>query len=239
MVFGIVEMLQEEKVRLWPRTVSQARSMAASHLARYQFARSAVQGGRVCDIACGAGYGSCFLSKYAGSVVGMDISDSAIEWAREHFQNDKVSFYCADGSKNWPVNETFDVITSFETLEHVPHPEEFLEQLVSHLKPTGVLFLSVPNGPRDKKKTDNPYHLHHFTENDLKELIRKHFTEPRFYSQAYKKNFKHYGAKWFRKLHLVKKQMYFPENYYLSKGLDTELKTWFVIAKKKGIEQSC
>ena len=228
-----MEIQQEEKVRLWPKTVNEARRLAASHIARYGFAESAVRNKRVCDIACGAGYGSCFLSKFAEIVTGIDISTQAIEWARTYFQSENVSFHCADGSKAWPVDETFDVITCFETLEHIPEPHAFIEQLVVHLAPGGKLFLSVPNGPRDEKRANNPYHLHHFTEIMLKELINKYFVEPQFYSQAYKKNWKHYTAKCLRKCRLTKKQRYFPGNYFLSEGLNPQLKTWFVTAKKR------
>lgn len=228
-----MEIQQEEKVRLWPKTVAEARDMAASHVARYEFTKSAVQDKNVCDIACGAGYGSCFLSKHARTVTGIDISDSAVDWAKSHFQNEKVTFYCADGSKAWPVEQRFDVITSFETLEHVPDPEVFLRQIDTHLAIEGTLFMSVPNGPRDKKKTDNPYHLHHFDEDEFKKMIRKYFDNAQYYSQSYRKNWKHYGAKLLRKLGLVKKQKYYSENYYLAKELDPECKTWFVIARKK------
>ena len=102
-----MEMQQEEKVRLWPKAIDQARSMAASHIARYEFARPAVQGKRLCDIACGAGYGSCFLSQYAKSVVGIDISASAIEWAKEYFQNNKKNrrsqCLCVFKGTDWQV----------------------------------------------------------------------------------------------------------------------------------------
>ena len=226
-------MYLEEMVRLWPETVAEARIVATSHLARYEAARSSVQGKSICDIACGAGYGSRFLAQWAKSVVGMDISDSAIDWANKHFQSDNLFFHCADGSKTWPVQQQFDVITSFETLEHVSEPESFLRQLDKHLSLHGKLFMSVPNGPRDKKKTDNPYHLHHFDVKDFENLVGDFFDDPQYYSQVYRKNWKHYAAKMQRKLGLVKNQKYFLENYHMAKGLDLECKTWFVVARKR------
>ena len=220
-------------VRLWPKDLNGARLFAAAHFARYMFAKPFVAGKNICDIACGVGYGAYLLAQSAAGSVGIDISDEAIDWARTNFCGDNVSFYCADGSKDWPVDETFDVITCFETLEHVPDPDAFIKQLVTHLAPGGKLFLSVPNGPRDEKRANNPHHLHHFTEIMLKELVGRYFAKPQFYGQAYKKNWKHYTAKCLRKCRLVKKQRYFPENYFLSEGLDPQLKTWFVIAEKR------
>ena len=225
--------MQQQVVRLWPKTIGDVNDSAIPHLARYSFAKSFLQNKTVCDIACGVGYGSFYLSQFAGNVVGMDISEDAIEWAKQYFQNDKITFYCADGSNQWPFDKMFDIITSFETLEHVQSPDAFLSQLDYHLSDKGTLFMSVPNGPRDKNKTDNPYHLHHFSAEEFQDLINKYFAEPQFYSQAYKKNLKHYTAKFLNKTGLAKKQRYFLNNYYLSEGLDSNLKTWFVIAKKK------
>jgi 2-polyprenyl-3-methyl-5-hydroxy-6-metoxy-1,4-benzoquinol methylase len=204
---------------------------AASHVARYGFAKEAVEDRRVCDVACGVGYGSFYLSKWASEVAGMDISEKAIKWAWHYFKNDNVSFYCVDGSKDWPVEEQFDVITSFETLEHIAEPRDFLRQVKGHLANDGVLYMSVPNGPRDKSKTDNPYHLHYFTEADLKVLIGEFFGEVSFYSQCYRKNWRHYGAKFLRKAGIVNRQRYFAGNYYLREGLNESVKTWFIIAR--------
>ena len=223
----------QSNVRLWPKDLNEARLFATAHFARYMFAKSFVAGKNLCDIACGVGYGTYLLAQSAASAVGIDISDEAIDWARINFCADNTSFHCADGSEAWPVDETFDVITCFETLEHVPAPNAFIKQLVMHLAPGGKLFLSVPNGPRDEKRANNPHHLHHFNEITLKELVGKYFAEAQFYSQAYKKNWKHYAAKCLRKCRLTKKQRYFPENYFLLEGLDSQLKTWFVTAEKR------
>jgi len=223
----------EKIVRLWPKTLEEVYKTAIPHLARYHFAMPNVTGKNVCDIACGVGYGSFYLSQYAGNVVGIDVSEEAIEWAKRYFQNHKTKFYCADGSLLWPVENKFDVVTSYETLEHVQNPDMFLSQLHAHLSENGILLMSIPNGPRDKKRTDNPHHLHHFSAEDFQNLINKYFANAQFYSQSYSKNLKHYTAKCLHKLRLAKKQIYFLNNYYLSKGLDKNLKTWFVIAKKE------
>jgi 2-polyprenyl-3-methyl-5-hydroxy-6-metoxy-1,4-benzoquinol methylase len=53
------------------------------HLHRYAYATQFVQNKRVLDLACGEGYGSCFLAKTAESVVGIDIDERAIKHARK------------------------------------------------------------------------------------------------------------------------------------------------------------
>jgi len=95
-----------------------------------------------------------------------------------------------------------------------------------------MLILSVPNGPRDYKRTNNPYHLHHFADDDLKTLISKFFSKIEYFSQAYKKDYKYYGTKFLRKARLLKKQPHFVNNYFFKQDLEQNLKTWMVIAQK-------
>lgn len=217
---------------VWAKTVEEAADHNPAHIARYLIAKKYVTGKRVCDVACGTGYGCRFLSDSVSNIVGMDISAKAIEWANEYFLRENIRFIAADLTEAWPVTEIFGAITSFETMEHVVDPEKFLSNIYDHLEPDGVLVLSVPNGPRDKMKTDNPNHLHHFTKQQLEELFGKVFPKFEFFTQTYKKDFRHYMAKWMRKLKLLKKQPMFVDNYYLAPGLNDKLKTWVVIARK-------
>ncbi len=222
----------ETNVRHWPETFEQAVRVAASHVARYGFAEKYAAGRKVCDIGCGVGYGSNYLAQKAERVVAMDISEDAISWAGKHFGRDNLRFLAANAAQEWPVYESFDLVTTFETMEHVENPDDFLGQIYEHLSPGGTLILSVPNGPRDKEKTNNPYHLHHFTEDDLKRLFGKYFSKTEYFSQDYKKDFKHYGGKLLRKLKLLNKQPYFVGKYFLAPGFNKKLKTWIVFARK-------
>jgi len=219
-------------IRLWPRTIVEAAKQAAPHLARYNFARKFVVGKNVCDVACGVGYGSSLLAKTALKVTAMDVSPEATEWGSKYFNAENLKFLVADAIEPWPMEDKFDVITSFETMEHLESPEAFLKNVYDHLSSSGTLLLSVPNGPRDERRTDNPHHLHHFTDTSLKDIIHKYFSQAEFLSQAYKKDFKHYGTKFLRKIKLLKKQPYFVNNYFLIPGLWEDLKTWVVIARK-------
>ena len=223
---------QKANVRHWPKTFDQAVKVAASHVARYGFAEKYAADKKVCDIGCGAGYGSNYLAQKACHVVAIDISEDAVSWASKHFAKDNLRFLAANADEKWPVDDKFDVITTFETMEHVQNPNHFLEQIFEHLSPGGTLILSVPNGPRDKDKTNNPYHIHHFTDTDLKKLFGEYFSKTEYFSQDYKKDLKHYGSKFLKKVKLLKKQPYFVNNFYLLPGLNHKLKTWIVFAHK-------
>ncbi len=56
------------------------------------------------------------------------------------------------------------MIVSFETIEHVPHPDKFLAQIRKLLKPDGHFLLSVPLG---ETRHIDPYHLHVFQQQDV------------------------------------------------------------------------
>ena len=139
------------------------------HLERYAFASEQLRPGRVLDIACGVGYGSQLLSQRCErvSVLGVDISESAVAHAREHYAGPKVEFRVAD-AMSFEDPEGFDSIVSLETLEHVTAPGALLSHLTSLLRPEGVLVASVPTTPSVDL---NPHHLHDFSEKSFRQLV--------------------------------------------------------------------
>jgi 2-polyprenyl-3-methyl-5-hydroxy-6-metoxy-1,4-benzoquinol methylase len=139
------------------------------HAARYAFAARRVAGKRVLDLACGVGYGSAML-KAAGAahVTGVDVSDEAVAYARAHNAADGIAFVCSDGMTYAP-DAAFDVVVSLETIEHVPDARGFVRRLAGLVAPGGVLVGSVPT----TLSTDiNPYHLHDFSADEFRALIR-------------------------------------------------------------------
>ena len=214
-------------VRVWPRSMPEAFRIASAHIARYQFAGRFVAGKSVYDAACGLGYGSRVLARNARQVIGMDISEKAITWARTYFQRPNIQFLAADLIEPWPVSDQADAIVSFETMEHVPDPERFLDHLCEHLAQDGLLVMSVPNGPRDRSRRNNPSHLHYFSQDDLKSIIERRFSHVSYFSQIYRKNLLHYAAKVLRlrRGRLVR-------NFDFVAGLCQEAKNWLVRARR-------
>jgi SAM-dependent methyltransferase len=144
---------------------------AAVHIARYSFAKHCCVGRRVLDIACGEGYGSRLLANWgAESVVGVDVAEEAIANAQRYFANEKVVFQkgTAESITEQFEAQSFDMIVSFETIEHVQDPELFLRNMKALLKPGGIIAISCPNDwwyfPTEEQR--NPYHLrkYHFDE---------------------------------------------------------------------------
>ena len=154
-----------------------------AHVARYLWAEKFVrQGDRVLDAACGLGYGSYALAELskAKAITGVDGSEYAIDYARENFcpitqKLDFFSGYLPECLEKYP-DGYFDVIVSFETLEHVEDPEALLEEFHRLLSPGGRIVASVPNDWSDETGEDpNPFHLHVYTLDKLRTQIKQRF----------------------------------------------------------------
>ena len=70
--------------------------IVALHLKRYEFARPHCVDKAVLDAGCGVGYGSAFLGETARSVVGVDVSSEAIDYARARYGAGNVEFAVDD-----------------------------------------------------------------------------------------------------------------------------------------------
>jgi SAM-dependent methyltransferase len=148
------------------------------HLARYRFASAFVREKRVLDIACGPGYGSHMLAEAgAREVVGVDISPQILGYARDNYSREGVFF--REGSVyDYEADPPYDIITSFETIEHVPEYRRAIANLFKLLKPGGVLLVSSPDrritSPAAKRLSDkpvNPFHTQEFTVAELVECL--------------------------------------------------------------------
>lgn len=151
----------------------------AQHLVRYATVKDLVGGKRVLDVACGAGYGARLLSDWgAAEVVGVDKSAEAIATAVRLFDGPGRRFLEGDAECLATLLETeapFDVIVSFETVEHLVHPERLLEALGRLRAPNGSVAISCPN---DKiyyaDNEGNPFHLHRFAFEEFRALAERH-----------------------------------------------------------------
>lgn len=152
-----------------------------AHCIRYHKATEFIRpGDTVLDLACGLGYGSHIIyhNSQAKRVIGMDLSESGIDYAQHNYQLEgKVEFSLADAQniENLPDNSV-DFITTFETIEHLPEPKKYLAELERVLKPSGRMLICAPNNWADETGEDpNPHHFHVYTWDRLKEECGTHF----------------------------------------------------------------
>jgi SAM-dependent methyltransferase len=122
------------------------------------------------DFGCGDGKLIYELSKEKINLTGIDISKKAISFAKIFTPTAK---FINSNIINYIPKEKFDLITSIETLEHLP-PEElkkFIIKLSSLLKKDGYFIITVPsnNIPTSKK------HYQHFDIRNIKDLVGDNF----------------------------------------------------------------
>ena len=126
------------------------------HLIRYEFARDYCKGKTVADIACGTGYGTKILKEVATSVHGYDKEPLC----ENHIIDLETEFW----------EKEYDVIVSFETIEHIENYNFFLENIWKSAK---QLVVSSPVG---EFAGYNPYHQQVWTLSEFKKHLEKFFS---------------------------------------------------------------
>jgi SAM-dependent methyltransferase len=117
------------------------RQRSVSKLARQVF-RHTRKPGKILDIGCATG---AFLNemKNAGWVcTGIEPSHYAATFAKDHYDLDVREGFLQD--QLFP-EESFDVITLWDVLEHVPDPITTLHQVSRLVKPGGLVVIRIPN----------------------------------------------------------------------------------------------
>lgn len=154
------------------------------HMVRYAFASRFCQGKKVLDVACGSGYGTEFLAlQGASEVVGVDKNIQAVEYAQRHHAHAAAQYIAGDAERLVSFEDhSFDMIISFETLEHLQNPQKCISEFKRLLKPGGQIFLSCPNDLAVPFFA-SPYHLHSFTFDCFCELIQQSFPDAIFLGQ--------------------------------------------------------
>ncbi len=159
------------------------------HLHRYAFCRAYVQGRKVLDIACGEGYGSALLAQVATEVVGVDIAAEAVQHAQNQYQGPFPNLTFRQGSATdipYP-DESFDVVVSFETIEHLAEQEQMLKEIRRVLRRDGILIISTPDRPIYHRAygADNPFHVKELDKGAFADLLKGHFPFVELYGQRF------------------------------------------------------
>ena len=128
------------------------------------------------DIGCGTGF---VLAGIAAAnpglrLVGSDLHHEALDYAQIKFPG---AVLLQMDAGNIPYAEEFDVICSFDVLEHINRDDEALKQIHQALKPGGGLMITVPQHPwLWSRADDDARHLRRYTRQDLcNKLIEKGF----------------------------------------------------------------
>lgn len=158
------------------------------HWHRYAFATRFARGKRVLDAACGEGYGSAMLARDAASVLGLDLSAQSVAHAVQRYGDagGRLRFAMADVTNLDDLPDAcFDLIVSFETLEHVHEQEAMVAGFARLLRPDGILLISSPEKANysDAVGHDNPYHVRELYRAEFESLLAAHFPARRLLAQ--------------------------------------------------------
>lgn len=156
------------------------------HWHRYHFAARWASGKRVLDVACGEGYGSALLARHARDVTGVDVSAAAVAHARNQYAGvGNVRFVEASCTALPFDAASFDLVVSFETIEHITEHQRFVDEIARVLAPGGVLLLSSPDKREysDRRDFANPFHVKELYRDELAALVAPRFPAIQWYGQ--------------------------------------------------------
>ena len=155
------------------------------HLHRYALAARFCAGKRVLDVASGEGYGAALLARHAADVVGVDVDEGAVDHARRMYYAGNLRFLRGSVTEVPLADASVDVVTSFETIEHVAEHEKMLDELRRVLAPGGVLVISSPNKLvySDMPGFHNPFHVRELYFAELRDLLARRFAHVALYGQ--------------------------------------------------------
>ena len=134
--------------------------------------------GKILDIGCGTGDLLSVCEKDGWDIYGVEPSKKAADLARSKVASSGSIVSDLNGLEN---NVTFDVITMWHVLEHVPNLMEYIEVLKNLLSKDGHLIVAVPNFKSYDAvyykefwaAYDVPRHLWHFSEKAIRHIFGK------------------------------------------------------------------
>ena len=103
---------------------------------------------KIIDVGCGGGILTESLAKLGADVTGIDMGNEPLKVAKLHALESgvKVNYQKITAEeKAKSHNETFDVVTCMEMLEHVPDPASIVQACAQMVKPGGYVFFSTLN----------------------------------------------------------------------------------------------
>jgi SAM-dependent methyltransferase len=130
--------------------------------------------GDVLEPGCGEGRGLDLLAPKAKNYTAIDKIGDIIDELKGKYKG--VHFK----QMNFPpflgmADNSFDVVISFQVIEHIQEDKKFLEEIHRVLKPGGKAVITTPN--IKMTLTRNPWHIREYTNDQLKELSGSIFSQ--------------------------------------------------------------
>ena len=124
--------------------------------------------GNVLEIGCGEGYGVELLYKNAAQLTLIDKSPYTAELINDKYPNTKIIQEKIPPLTQLEAN-SFDVVVSFQVIEHIKDADLYIKEIHRVLKPGGKAYISTPNALKTIAR--NPWHYKEYTYEDLGALF--------------------------------------------------------------------
>ena len=166
----------EERAAVYASRSAELKERYAAQIARIKRFKPE---GALLDVGCNIGIFMKAARDAGFAVTGVEMNSGCAAYGREKFGLD-IRHASLEGAA-FP-EETFDVVTMFDVLEHVPDPLAFLSVARRALKPGGLLAVQSPNLnsfmawllKENWNWLTTPDHLYHFTPGALVSLLAAH-----------------------------------------------------------------
>jgi ubiquinone/menaquinone biosynthesis C-methylase UbiE len=168
----------------------------------YEFAVNYIKNKTTADIGCADGYGTHYLAGFSSHTTGVDYSEVTIQEARKKHASIKNLDFKSGKVPPIPLpDNSMDVITAFQFIEHIQLRPEFMKDVKRVLKPGGVFLCSTPNIKMSIAR--NPFHVHEYTFDEMNKEASAIFDSIELWGvQGNEKVNKYYedNAKWAKKI---------------------------------------
>jgi SAM-dependent methyltransferase len=164
-----------------PRSIEE-HCLQLMHRKAYEVTLDIVRGKEVLDLGCNVGYGTHTLSRAATRAVGVDVSEHSVTQARKRYAGEPLQFEVYDGVTLPFESASFDVVTSFQVIEHVHDVGPYLAEIARVLRPDGVAVFTTPNaGIRLEPglKPCNRFHVREYEPGQLEAELTPYFASVR------------------------------------------------------------
>jgi 2-polyprenyl-3-methyl-5-hydroxy-6-metoxy-1,4-benzoquinol methylase len=163
--------------RVVPNDMKDRPDIYSEHLIRYAIAMNYCGNMEILDVACGTGYGTKILDS-VGKAWGGDNNPESIQYAQEIYGLENIEIIDLETQTILSVfNKKFDVIVSFETIEHLENPKYFLKNVREALAEDGLFIFSAPVQNR------SPFHKHIYNYRQATEIGNGDFQNIRIFVQ--------------------------------------------------------
>jgi len=155
--------------------------MKAKHEYAYELAASLIaDGAAVLEVGFGEGYGTQLLGGRFASYDGLELDDAVVAHARTRYGDPTLAFRAYDGGAFPYADASFDVVLSFQVIEHVADVGIWLAEIRRVCRAGALVVLTTPNRRErvaDGERPWNRYHLREFTDVELAEALAPHFRD--------------------------------------------------------------